>query len=510
MGDPIEAAALGCALGKDRATACPIGSVKTNIGNLEAASGIASLTKIALALRHKQIPPSLHSSTPNPDIDFDGLKLRVVQRLEDLSRVTRPLLAGINSFGFGGANAHVILEDAPIVQKVPASPSAAPVCPRLVLPLSAHSSEALHTAARKYRLLLQSGLDARSICGAAATRRSNFAHRFCIHAETPDELIANLDRFTAGTESPAVIRGEAVREEALTFVFSGHGPQWWGMGRELFTDQPIFRAKIEECDEIMRTFSAWSLLEELSRNEATSRLHDTAIAQPAIFSLQVALAALWSSWGVVPDCVVGHSLGEVAAAHVAGVLTLREAARVIFHRGRCMSAAPTTGRMLAARLTEEQAGEIVAEFPGVCVAAVNAPASVTLSGDEAPLRNIAALLEARGIFHRFLQVNYAFHSEQMDGVRAELLTALGKIDTAPAKLTIVSTVTGLPMAGHEFDADYWWCNVRLAVRFNDAIGEVCSRGRRLFLELGAHPALGASITETLADRHVDGKACFSL
>jgi acyl transferase domain-containing protein/thioesterase domain-containing protein/acyl carrier protein len=531
VGDPIEANALGAALGDGRKNPCLVGSVKTNIGHLEAAAGIASLIKVALVLKHKTIPPSLHFKNPNPGIDFEKLNLRVVQKLEPFPENSGRLLAGINAFGFGGANAHAILEAAPCPVEYPllvalrmsdSIPQGEP--PReqnppaetsghkpLLLALSAHSPEALRAAARNYRVrLAEPFADARAICGAAATRRSHFAHRLCLAGGTREELLERLGHFLAGEADPAIVCGEVSIATAPVFVFSGQGPQWWGMGRELLREEPLFTKKIQQCDQLFRELGGWSLVEELSRDEEDSRLQQTAFAQPAIFALQVALADLWRSWGVRPSAVVGHSVGEIAAAHVAGVLSLREAARVIFHRARCMNAAPG-GRMLAAGLDAKRAGELAAEFPGeVAVAAFNSPNSVTFSGKAAPLEAIARTLEAQGVFNRFLQVKYAFHSHQMEPIKDELLLALGRVETSPAQLKIYSAVTGQPADGRDFTADYWWHNVRGPVHFGPAIAELIGQGHNCFLELNAHPALAVSISETLAHRLAAGKVFFSL
>lgn len=512
VGDPIETAALGSVLCEGRRHPCLIGSVKTNIGHLEAASGIASLIKAALILKHKTVPPSLHFKNPNPNINFEKLKLRVVHRLEKLPQRSRGLFAGINSFGFGGANAHVILEAAPGPPRKKDSPAGKGFRQHFILPISAHSQEALEGAAKQYRALLsENKANAGALCGAAATRRSHLAHRLCLIGSSREDFLERLDDYLAGERNPAVVAGEAAPNATPVFVFSGQGSQWWGMGRELLREEKVFREQFEECDKLFREFGNWSLIEELSSGEKSSRLRQTEIAQAAVFSLQIALAALWQSWGVKPSAVVGHSVGEVAAAHTAGILTLREAARVIFHRGRSMKSAPGTGRMLAAGLDSAQAEELAARFPGeVAIAAFNGPNSVTFSGEAAPLEEVARILEARGIFNRFLQVNYAFHSHHMDVAKDELLLALGKLETAPAQLKMLSTVTGTLVDGPDLTSDYWWRNIRQPVRFGAAIAALSGQGHNLFLELSAHPALTATISETLARHSVAGKAFFSL
>jgi acyl transferase domain-containing protein/thioesterase domain-containing protein/acyl carrier protein len=512
VGDPIETAALGSVLCEGRRHPCLIGSVKTNIGHLEAASGIASLIKAALILKHKTVPPSLHFKSPNPNINFEKLKLRVVHQLEKLPQRSRGLFAGINSFGFGGANAHVILEAAPGQPRKKDSPAGKGFRQHFLLPISAHSQEALEGAARQYRALLsENKANAGALCGAAATRRSHLAHRLCVVGSSREDFLERLDNYLAGERNPALVAGEAATNATPVFVFSGQGSQWWGMGRELLREEKVFREQFEECDRLFREFGNWSLMEELSSGEKSSRLRQTEIAQTAVFSLQIALAALWQSWGVKPSAVVGHSVGEVAAAHTAGILTLREAARVTFHRGRSMKSAPETGRMLAAGLDSAQAEEFAARFPGeFAIAAFNGPNSVTFSGEAAALEEVSRILETRGIFNRFLQVNYAFHSHHMDVAKDELLLALGKLETAPAQLKMLSTVTGMLVDGPDLTSDYWWRNIRQPVRFGAAIAALSGQGHNLFLELSAHPALTATISETLARHSVAGKTFFSL
>lgn len=521
VGDPIEAHALGSALGEGRPedNPCIMGSVKTNIGHLEAAAGVAGLIKVALVLKHGLIPPNLHFKNPNPNIDFAKLKLRVVQKAESFPDGSGPMLAGINSFGFGGSNAHAILEAAPAPKPRRNGASHKPVRKSLLLPLSARSPESLRAMVKNYQALLShaaaangSGPDLYSICRASAVRRTHHSHRLCAVADSREELVETLGAFLSGESRPGLTAGQAPAEPAQpVFVFSGQGPQWWGMGRELLREEPVFRETLQECDRLFREFGDWSLLEELGRSESETRLEHTAIAQPAIFAVQVALAALWQSWGVQPAAVAGHSVGEVAAAHVAGILTLREAARVIFHRGRCMDVTAAGGRMLAVALSAPEAKQLVAKYSNqIAIAAFNSPASMTLSGEGTALEEIARSLEARGTFCRFLQVNYAFHSRQMDPVKDELLRSLGRVELTRAKLPMFSTVTGRLTDGLELDANYWWRNVREPVRFSTAIDALIEQGRRVFLELSAHPALLFSITECLAHRSTPGVVVPSL
>lgn len=516
VGDPIEAEALGAALGAGRgaATPCVIGSVKTNIGHLEAGAGIAGLIKVALSLHHGQIPPNLHFETPNPRIDFEKLRIRVAQKMEKYRAGGEPAVAGVNSFGFGGTNAHAILQAAP--SSAGRTLQAAEANGAHLLTLSARSTESLRGLAEKYRAFLGPsgagrGTSLSDACFSAGKRRVHHARRLAVAGTTREDLIEKLGAFLAGEARPGVSEGQPVAGPGPVFVFSGQGPQWWAMGRELLNEEHGFREKIAECDALLREFGGWSLIEELSRDESRSRLQQTEIAQPAIFALQVALATLWQEWGIRPAAAVGHSVGEVAAAHIAGVLTLREAARVIFHRGRCMEKAPERGRMLAAGLSWAQAQETIEPYADrISIAALNGPNSVALSGDGEALEAIAGTLEARGIFCRFLQVNYAFHSQQMDPVRDELLRSLGRVEVRPAELCLMSTVTGALATAAEFGGDYWWLNVRQPVLFATAIAVLLERGHHTFLELSAHPALAGSILECMTKGGTRGTVLPSL
>ena len=526
VGDPIEARALGSELsvGRPDGQACVMGSVKTNIGHLEPASGIAGLIKLALALKHRQIPANLHFHEPNPDIPFEALRLRVPSTLEPWPASVEPARAGINSFGFGGTNAHAILQEWPGdgVKKAEhlngkatglGHPSLA-TC--LVLPLSARSPEALKGLVASYQEFCKaegSEVSLADLCFNLSRRRTHHSHRLALIAHSKEELAAELAAFAAGEAHPGVVSGQVPQGQApgLAFVCSGQGPQWWGMGRQLLAQEPVFRAVIEQCDALVKKLGGWSLLQELTAAEGESRLQETAIAQPAIFAIQVALAALWESWGIVPDAVVGHSVGEVAAGYIAGVLSLEDAVRVIFHRGRCMDFAPGQGKMLAVGVPLEEAKRLLQPFGDrVGIAAINGPSSLTLSGDAEPLQEIADQLQQRDVFCRFLQVQYAFHSYQMDPVKEPLLESLNGLCPAPARLPLFSTVTGQRVAGPEWGADYWWQNVRQSVRFTDAVDRLLETNHLTYVELSPHPVLAGAVTECLAQRGHKGKAVPSL
>ncbi len=520
VGDPIEAAAMGNVLssGRPRGRYSLIGSVKTNIGHLEAAAGIAGVIKVALSLKHRMIPRNLHFHNPNPKIPFEDLQLRVPLCLEPWPDDSGPAIAGVNSFGFGGTNAHMLLmeyrggTDGPIELAREDSGRA------MLMPLSARIPEALQTLARSYQSFLRGDSDdsrasISGICYTAGVGRTHFDHRLSLIVHNREELEDRLDGFLAGEKKPGMSNGlrRHSHKPKIAFVFSGQGPQWWGMGRELLAEEPLFRKTIEECDKLLGRYADWSILEELTTDEACSRLQETAIAQPALFSLQVALAALWKSWGIEPEAVVGHSVGEAAAAHVAGALSLEDAVRVIFHRGRCMDLASSKGRMLAVGLTMSEAEREIQGYQGrVSLAAINSPSSATLSGEPESLEQISWSLEQKGIFCKFLQVNYAFHSAQMEPIRGNLLESLDGLQPRHPVLPIISTVTGKPMEGRCFDRDYWWQNVRQRVRFAEAVGWLIERDYDAFLELSPHPVLSSSITECLLQQDRKGTVLPSL
>jgi len=520
VGDPIEANALGVVLSSHRPSGsyCAIGSVKTNIGHLEAGAGIAGLIKTALCLKHGLIPANLHFNKPNPLIDFEGLKLRVQQALGPFPQHEGIAYAGVNSFGFGGTNAHVILSESPLRNRT--RKTSKPDSTRIarLIPVSARSPESLQSLAVAYRdsFRLQTNGSPLSLSDIGYTlglHKTHHDHRLSIVAATTDELAEQLDSFVRGDSNPGIQRGNKLLHTSpeVGFVCSGQGPQWWAMGRELLESEPIFRKAIEECSHFMPSNAEWSLIEELTATEEVSRLDLTSIAQPAIFAIQVGLASLWRSWGVEPEAVVGHSVGEIAAAYLAGILSLEDAVTVIFHRGRCMDLASSKGKMLGTALTHEQALEIIRGYKDrVSIAAINSPSSVTLSGEAEALNDIAHTLERQDIFCSLLRVNYAFHSPQMDPVRDQLMKSLRDLKPRKAIKTMYSTVTGRIIEGSELDAEYWWDNVRQPVRFAEGVHGLFNRGCTTFLELSPHPVLGSYIAECLQAQQQHGTVLPSL
>jgi acyl transferase domain-containing protein/NADPH:quinone reductase-like Zn-dependent oxidoreductase/SAM-dependent methyltransferase/acyl carrier protein len=512
VGDPIEAIALATALCADRTaeTALLIGSSKTNLGHLETAAGVAGLIKAALVLKHGQVPPSLHFKTPNPHIDFDELKLRVPTVTEPLAGKTGERMVGVNSFGFGGSNAHVILREPP----PPPQRALLSIAPDRSWPLllSARSEAALSACAWKLSAWLE---DHANLNGSSpllpdmtymlGARRNHHSYRLALNVRTMAEAVQELHAFASGQPGPKLRTTFTPRREyaaRVIFVMSGQGPQWWGMGRELMQHEPVFRKMMEDCAAAMKPFARFSLLEELARSEADSKMQRTEISQAAIFAMQMGLAALWQSWGIKPAAVIGHSVGEVAAACVAGILTLEEAAKVIVYRGRFMDdCAAQDGTMLAVGMLAEDARAVIARHgKSVSIAAFNGPRSLTLSGPRSELTKIAAELEAQGIFARFLQVSHPFHHALMQPAADALQKVLSDLKPKAETLPFFSTVTGGRLEGAACTAAHWSHGVRQPVEFAAAIGAVAEFGADVWLELGAHPALVRSIQECLGEQ----------
>lgn len=518
VGDPIEARALANALAEGRPAGqkCLVGSVKTNIGHTEAVAGVAGLIKAALALHQRQVPPNLHFKRPNPAIPFEDICLQVPTQLSAWPDPERPAIAGVNSFGFGGTNAHVILQEAPrnAVRGEPGGKAESAV----FLPISAKSAGALRELVARYRALLASE-DAPSlndVCFSASLRRGHYSHGKLFACRSRQELLEQVDDFLAGeneSPEPRSVKGtkKAQAKKGVAFVFTGMGPQWWGMGQSLLKQEPVFQKAVEEVDELFRQYAGWSLLEAMKADEESSRMAETEVAQPANFALQVGLAALFRSLGVEPDGIIGHSAGEVAAAYVAGMMSLDEAVKVIYHRSRLQQKTTGQGKLVAVGLPLEEAQQAIAAWSDrISIAAVNGPSSVTLVGDLETLQEVTGPLEEKGTFCRYLNVKVPYHSHFMKPIREELLEVLHDLALQPAVLPLYSTVTGKLTEGPEMDAEYWWKNVREPVYFAKAIRALIEDQYEVFLEIGPHPTLGASIRECLAEAGRDGVVVSSL
>ena len=501
VGDPIECAALGNVLGVSRPPGdrCRIGSVKSNIGHLEPASGIAGLLKTVLALRHRAIPRTLHFTKPNPQIPFEELNLSVVSEYTELP--PGRLTMGVNSFGFGGTNAHVILRN----PEPPASADAhrgGPTEAREIQPLlvSAHDAEALDSLALRYAELLISPAapPLPALCRSAATRRTHHQQRLAAFGRTHEELAARLEAYAAGNSPPLLAKGHVLTPPArLALVFSGNGSQWRGMGRDLLTD-PSIAARIERVDAALRPLVGWSVTSVLQSAEPADLFDRTEIAQPALFAVQVAMLEWLEAHGIKADAVLGHSVGEVSAAYAAGILSLAEACRVIAERSRAQGRTAGTGGMAALGRSPEEAALAIAPYgERLTIAAVNSPNSVTIAGDPAAIGALGAELEPNQIFFRPLDLDYAFHSRCMDPIREQLLDRLDGLAPRDGRRRFVSTVTGTTIEGRRLDAGYWWENIRRPVQFAPAIASLEAEGFNVFLEIGPHPILDRYLRECL-------------
>lgn len=498
-GDPVELESLGAVFGPGRSTdrTLRVGSVKTNLGHTEGAAGIAGVIKVALSLHHGELPPSLHLREPNPRIPWSELPVRVQTEREPWPRRQSPRLAGVSSFGINGSNAHVVLAESPSVEAV-----SAPHGLDWPVPLSARSPEALRTFVRELVHRLE-GEDEPAVADLSFTtgvRRACHEERLTVVGRSAREIREALVAHLEGEHRPGMARGRAVSDERprIAFVFPGQGSQWLGMGRELMEAEPAFREALERCDRAIRRETDWSLIDELQADETTSRLSRVEVIQPAIFAMQVALAALWRAWGIEPDAVVGQSMGEVAAACVSGALSLEDASRVICRRSRIVRSGSGEGGMAVVELSLDDARRLTAGLEDrLSVAVSNGPSSTVLSGDVDALEEVLRGLEKRGVFCRRIKVDYASHSPHMDPLRPRLLEALDDLSPRASTIPVYSTVLDRVSDGAGFDAGYWADNLREPVLFAGSLRRLLDDGHGVFLEVSPHPVVLSSIKQAV-------------
>ncbi|WP_369325954.1 SDR family NAD(P)-dependent oxidoreductase [Alcaligenes nematophilus] len=516
VGDPVETTAISAVYGKSREQRLPIGSVKANLGHMESASGMAGLVKTVLALQHQALPPALHLNTPNPAIDFDGFNLELLPQGRELQRTDgKPLVAGLNSFGFGGANAHVLLQ-APVATTAQSATVPNSGLPPLVL--SAKTEAALREQAGNYADLLdgKTAQDFYDISYAVTHRRQTLARCLIIQPETVEEGVAQLRAYAQGQAPQGLQTVDALSKEGqLAFVYAGNGAQWLGMGVTLLRESPRFAALLSELDAMMKPLAGFSLLEQLQAEPAASRMDDTTVAQPLLFAVQVIVTRMLREDGIEPDAVAGHSVGEIAAAWAAGALDLEQAIRVICARSQAQGLTRGQGRMAVIGLSHEAVNTLLEGLGadlGVNVAGVNSPSNITLSGSLEGLQRIQSALEGQSVFFRLLDLDYAFHSPYMDGLLPHLEKSLGDLQPgqqAP-QARFVSTVTGEELSPQELGVDYWWRNIREPVQFEQAIACLANQGCRVFLEIGPHAILQRYIRETLTQGEIQGVVLSSL
>jgi acyl transferase domain-containing protein/surfactin synthase thioesterase subunit/acyl carrier protein len=495
LGDPTETKALGEFFREGREENLHIGSVKTNIGHLEAAAGIAGLIKVVLSMNNRQLPPSLHFKNPNPAIAFDELKLQVQAQLNPWpTKNGETLKAGINSFGWGGTNAHTVLEE-----YISSSGHSSEVnhTGMFCLPLSAKSDTALRDYAKLYAQQIKNSTDEefRAICVRTSILKPALDHRILFTGKDKNEIVHALENFIQ--DSDEVTSHKPLTAEAkIVLIFPGQGSQWLGMGRELFDQEPVFRQSIEDCDKAFRAYTDWSLKDQLFASAEQSRLTEIQVIQPALCAVQIGLAKLWMSWGIKPHAVVGHSMGEVAAAFISGALSLDDAARIICTRSRLMkTVSGKGGAMAVTELSLSQAEELILRFPKLSIAVNNSPKSTVLAGDQQAITEVLNELEGKGLFARQVKVDVASHSKQMDPLKAELHKELNTIRPVKNSIPIFSTVRSKEMEGETLNADYWVDNLRQTVQFASVLETLMQHGHVIFIEASPHPVLTNAVNE---------------
>ncbi|MEV7020317.1 SDR family NAD(P)-dependent oxidoreductase [Streptomyces sp. NPDC093991] len=518
LGDPIEAQALQAVYGQDRPAGLPLwlGSLKSNIGHTQAAAGVAGVIKMVMALDRESLPRTLHADEPSAHVDWSEGTLRLLTAPLPWKRSERPRRAGVSSFGMSGTNAHVILEEAPAAGTRATGEPATDDHEASVIPpwlLSAKSEAGLRDQADRLRRRLRAapGPGPVDVGHALATTRSFFAHRAAVRGAGLDELLAGLDAVAAGEQSSYAVRGRADAGERPVFVFPGQGSQWDGMAVRLLDTSQVFRDSVEACAAALAPHLDWSLPDVLRGTAGAPPLDRVDVVQPALFAMMVSLAELWQAHGVRPAAVVGHSQGEIAAAYVAGALSLDDAARVVALRSRMLAGLQDSGGMTSVAAPVSWVADRLARWSGESeVAAVNGPRSVVVSGPLPGLVLMEKECAAEGIRVRRVPVRYASHSRYVEELRAPLLAALDGLSPRAAAVPFLSTVTGESADTSTLDADYWYRNLRHTVRLDEAVGNLLGQGHRAFAEMSPHPVLTAGLLDTAEQAGTDAFAVGTL
>jgi 8-amino-7-oxononanoate synthase len=504
LGDAVELQALGAVIGQNRPQNgyCAIGSVKTNIGHAETAAGIAGLIKTALILQHQAIPPSLHCQQPNPSVDWDGLGLQVQQDFTP-RQVT---VAGVNSFGFGGTNAHIVLESSGISHQslvgVESSKENIEVDRTHLITLSAKNEAALRELAGKYIDFLQCNGDVSlaDICHTANTRRTHYSYRLALVGKTREAFCQQLQEFAAGGIDCVSLQSE---NRSIVFLFTGQGSQYVGMARELYQNAPIFRKNLDRCLKILKSELGESLQSIIypRSNKHSNRIDETIFTQPALFAIEYSLAQLWLSWGIQPAILIGHSVGEYVAATLAGVFSLEDGLKLIVARARLMQQLPSDGMMVAVCATESVVRDCLAGYEGeVSIAAINSPQNIVISGKKTAIDEIITCLLERGIKTTPLKVSHAFHSPLMEAMITEFRCVAAEVSYNLPRIPIISNLTGDFVTEAIATPEYWCEHIRQPVNFAASIQKLASQGYRILLEVGAKPILLGMARECLQDK----------
>ncbi|MFF9351727.1 type I polyketide synthase [Streptomyces sp. NPDC014734] len=503
LGDPIEARALMATYGRDRDPDRPLwlGSVKSNIGHTQAAAGVASVIKMVQAMRHRVLPATLHVDRPSGHVDWDAGAVSLLTEARPWPEPDgRPRHAGVSSFGMSGTNAHVILEEA--AQQAPEPGTVeAPDDGAVGWVLSGRTADELREQATRLDARVSSApaLRAADVGHALVTTRTLFEHRAVVVAEDRDGLLEGVRALAAGRPAPGLVEGVAAPRGKPVFVFPGQGSQWAGMARELLGTSEVFDRRMRECADALAPYTDWSLLDVLDEAPGAPDLERVDVVQPALFAVMVSLAALWQSAGIEPAAVIGHSQGEIAAACVAGALSLRDAAMVVARRSKVLGELAGTGGMVSLPLAAEPAGRLIERWAGrLHVAAVNGPGATIVAGEVSALDELLAHCGSDGIRARRISVDYASHTPHVEAIRERLDEAIGTLSPQASRIPFHSTLTGELMSDTTgLDADYWYRNLRNTVRFEPAVRALAARGCTTFIEVSPHPVLTVAVQEVL-------------
>ncbi len=507
MGDMVELTALSRVLreGREADQRCVVGSVKSNIGHTEATAGLAGLLKTALSLHHRTIPATLHVQRRSTVLRADDSPVELAHTTQPWPHRGRPAIAGVTALGMFGVGAHVVLTEAP-----PRASEAASTEDALILPLSTRDPTALRVLANRYANTLSSTETPADVCFSAGTRRTHHPHRMAVVGRDRQALVDGLRRIADGDRpggaTPASERVDG--PPRVVFVFSGQGSQWLGMGRELLATNPVFTRRLRECDELIEAERGWSLITRLLED---TPLNGEREIQPALWAMQVSLAEVWRHWGIEPDLVIGHSMGEIAAANVAGALSLRDGATVVCRRSELVGTLPP-GAMAAVQVGEDEARQAIGEYADrVSVAVANSRHATVLAGEPEALEAVVASLRERGVYCRTIRANYASHSPHVEPLRDTLCGELAGLTPRAGTVSLHSTALNRVVAGEELDAEYWMANLRNPVRFDAAVLAVLGEpGPTVFIEVSPHPLLVSAIEDGIEECAADSVALPSM